>query len=343
MGEDGTELSHSVKVALRCEGREGGVGDASGRRRPAPVSLPCLNSNISIEIDTKWVHSQRETTEKRDDRLRQRNAPKRSKLKAGENGEEVWLGGLSSSEKRSGYALTQNLAYLAKLHGLEKLGFLTLTFRQNLTDPRKAQRKFNSLATNVLRDLFVEYICVVENQKRGAIHYHLVVVCKEDIRTGVSFDEIATGRYASASPELRQLWKELREIMPKYGFGRSELLPVKSTVSGICNYVGKYLTKASAYRDKHMKGACLIRYSTGWRVARVNFAWHSSGAKEWRRKLQVFGEATGCSELSELKKVHGRYWPTRFMSTLRILEEDGVSFEDFARELALSWDSQAVR
>lgn len=118
---------------------------------------------------------------------------------------------------------------MGKLYRVERLGFLTLTFADNVTNFREAQRRFNSLATNILRQHFEAWVVVVEPQKRGAVHYHLVVVCRTDVRTGFDFtafrecqNEYQTHgksacfyalrqRYASAAaPELRKLWSELR-------------------------------------------------------------------------------------------------------------------------------------
>ena len=53
--------------------------------------------------------------------------------------------------------------------------FLTLTFAKNETDIKKANRAFN-LFTQRAKDRFPEfqYLAVIEFQKRGAVHYHLL-------------------------------------------------------------------------------------------------------------------------------------------------------------------------
>lgn len=41
-------------------------------------------------------------------------------------------------------------------------------------------------------------------------------------------DQVRKGNYSSAAKELRRIWKQFREVLPRYGFGRHQLLPVKS-------------------------------------------------------------------------------------------------------------------
>jgi hypothetical protein len=61
--------------------------------------------------------------------------------------------------------------------------------RDNVCDFREGQRRLNSLATNLLRRLFREYVVAVHRrERRGRLHYHLVAVTKEDVRTGFDFE-----------------------------------------------------------------------------------------------------------------------------------------------------------
>ena len=72
--------------------------------------------------------------------------------------------------------LSLEIIGLAKQFGLERLGFLTLTFVENVYDIREANRRFNSLNTHVIKDRYERAIAVVERQERGAVHFHLLVV-----------------------------------------------------------------------------------------------------------------------------------------------------------------------
>ncbi len=57
-----------------------------------------------------------------------------------------------------------------------KSTFLTLTFRENLTDIKKANNHFKKfiLRLNYKTGHKIKYITVIEFQKRGAVHYHTI-------------------------------------------------------------------------------------------------------------------------------------------------------------------------
>jgi hypothetical protein len=142
--------------------------------------------------------------------------------------------------------------------------------------------------TGILKKRYAEYIIVMERMDSGRIHYHLLVVMAEDIRTGFNFVAVKQGNYASAGDYLRSEWKFWRETAPKYGFGRTELLPIKKTAEGIAKYVGKYIAKHIGQRLPEDKGARLVRYSKGTNRAGTRFAWASPGAGMWRAKFGTF-------------------------------------------------------
>lgn len=50
---------------------------------------------------------------------------------------------------------------------------VTLTFAENLQDYKKANARFNYFIRIKNKD--IKYLCIKEHQKRGAIHYHLIV------------------------------------------------------------------------------------------------------------------------------------------------------------------------
>jgi len=199
---------------------------------------------------------------------------------------------LSTQQKKSATALAWNVEALAQKFGIHRLGFLTLTFEKNgsefLTDGHEAQRRFNSLVTNVLRDRYPERIRVRERHKNGAIHYHLIIVLPEDIRTGFDFDGISKRDYSSASAYLKAEWAFLRRTMKAYGFGRSELLPIKSTAEGVSRYVGKYLSKNVQNRVEGDKGFRLVEYSRQARAVSTRFNFNTHGSRLWRFKLHSF-------------------------------------------------------
>ena len=120
------------------------------------------------------------------------------------------------------------------------------------------------------------------------IHFHLLVIMAEDIRTGFDFAAVKQGDYRSASDYLRREWSFWRATAPKYGFGRTELLPIKKTAAGVAKYVGKYVAKHIGQRLPEDKGARLVRYSKRANRVGIRFGWNSPGAFMWRSKLGAF-------------------------------------------------------
>jgi hypothetical protein len=171
---------------------------------------------------------------------------------------------------------------------LERIGFLTLTFRDHVLEPAEAQKRFRSLRAHILADRYPATIRVFERQKSGRIHYHLLAAVGFDCRSGVDFEEFGRGVYRSAPLALRAEWAFWRRIAPKYGFGRTELLPVRSTAEGIARYVGKYIGKHLDAREERDKGVRLVEYSRGARMASSRFMDVSEGSEKWRRKVGLF-------------------------------------------------------
>jgi hypothetical protein len=163
----------------------------------------------------------------------------------------------------------------------DRAGFLTLTFADDVQDAQEASRRFNSFATHWLRRHAEGYIGSRERQKNGRWHYHLVVIWKVKIREGFDFAAVRRGDYRSACPALRQLWAELREVCPRYGFGRHQLEPVaKPEAAGA--YVAKYLAK-SERRPEDRGVRLLMAGGVGRRLmASSRFSWVRGKAREFR-------------------------------------------------------------
>jgi hypothetical protein len=177
---------------------------------------------------------------------------------------------------------------LVGLHGIDRVGFLTLTFADHVVDVREASRRFNNLATGVLRKRFSAFVRVLERQTSGRIHYHLLVVLPDDIRTGADFDAFGKRDYKSANNHLRREWAFWRHTSPQYRFGRTELMPIRSNGDALGQYVGKYIGKHIGQREERDKGARLVSYSKDARMATSKFAYVSKYPNEWRAKVLTF-------------------------------------------------------
>jgi hypothetical protein len=219
--------------------------------------------------------------------------------------------------------LQENVKLLAERFGLERLGFLTLTFRDHVTSTKEAQRRFNSLRSNVLAERYAASIAVIERTKKKRIHFHLLVVLAEDIRTGFDFAAIDAQDYRSANAFLRSEWAFWRRTAPKYRFGRTELLPVKSTVDAIAKYVGKYIAKHLEARDPMDKGARLVRYTADARQVGTRFAWVGTKPTLWRTKVAAVAKEFGCPDMPALKEKFGPRWAyhlAEYIMTYRLTE-----------------------
>ena len=218
---------------------------------------------------------------------------------------------LSSVHRKTAFALKRNVLLMMERHGLEKIGFLTLTFKRHVVEYKVAQKALHSLMTGVLKPRYPEYITVMERMASNRIHYHLLVVLAEDIRTGFDFAAVKTGDYQTASPYLRREWAFWRLTAPKYGFGRTELLPIKKTAPVVARYIGKYLAKHIGKRLPEDKGARLVRYSKGANRVGVRFDWVTPGASMWRGKLAAFCKMfrlTSDNHKQALKEWFGSNW-----------------------------------
>ena len=195
---------------------------------------------------------------------------------------------LTGPHKKVAAALSWNVAHLCQQYGVERVGFLTLTFSDHVTDAREASRRYNSLSSNVLSQRYAACIRVLERQRSGRIHYHLLVVLPDDIRTGADFDAFAGRDYRSANNHLRREWAFWRSTAPAYRFGRTELMPIRSNADALGQYVGKYIGKHIAFREERDKGVRLVSYSKGARMATSKHTALVHHPDSWRAKVLTF-------------------------------------------------------
>lgn len=193
--------------------------------------------------------------------------------------------------KKSVYVFQENIAGFVQHFGVEKCGFLTLTFSDDVFDVREASRRFNSFRTNFLSKHFCGYIGVYERTKRGIVHFHFVVACKANIAEGFDHEAVKRNVYTknTRNAHIAALWKLLRDNLQKYGFGlQHQLVPVKSR-DGIAKYLSKYITKGLENRTRGDKGFRFTRSSHDkgcrWKRANHKFSWVGDNAGHWRKAL----------------------------------------------------------
>jgi len=281
-------------------------------------------------------------------------------------------------QRKQAETLAQNVKHMAEKVGIERVGFLTLTFPKRIQDRKEAQRRWHSLWTNALCDRYGESIKVFERHKNGGIHFHLLVEVSADIRTGFDFEAFGAcqaeygkhgkspayrrlhGEYVGkASEALKAEWAWLRGTMKKYGFGRHELLPIRSTSEGIGRYVGKYLSKGrAADTEGRDKGVRRIEYLQGARRQSLQWSWVTPGAWVWRHKLGVWMAKRGFKSFEEVRAECGpkwawnhrlqieetelpedTVWPTIAHMEAAGLREDGLSIRHMANDVGMSQEN----
>jgi len=202
-------------------------------------------------------------------------------------------------------------------YGLNRVGFLTLTFEDDVDDVREANRRLDSLMTNFLREKLVSYVLIRERQKRGAWHFHLLAVLPFDIKSKGRFTKLPKGGYKfqTTNVNLINLWRELREAMPRYGFGRHELLPVRKDSKSVASYLSKYIGKHMSARKLIDKGVRLVSYSQGFvRAVATQFSWHSPFMSRLRKKVYHLAVVSGCSRHERAAEDLGDGWGFRLFS-----------------------------
>ena len=232
---------------------------------------------------------------------------------------------LTGSQAKTAYALRLNCAHLVETYGVNRCGFQTLTVGDficrthskqiptgrrgkcpcckkempfyQVFDMEEASRRLHNLLRRVLPAVFLLGVIVTERCKNGAIHFHVFgpLLHDWDIRTGLNFEQVRQRNYTSVCAELRGVWAELRRVLPKYGFGRAELLPIRKTGEALASYISKYIEKNVMNRPAADKGKKLVRYF-GWEKRQLKpneFEWNSKGGQTWRAKIGQLAKIGG--------------------------------------------------
>jgi len=300
---------------------------------PASAGLPCQNSNNS---NTKPK------------RYRLKPIPNHPELFTTNDSKAVWhqtdqdtierWGMASGAEAKSAFHLRQNGASFVQYWGPNHCLFFTITDEGNL-HPTQFARRWNSFMVRNGKWI-LSYIRVLEPQKQGRPHYHLLVAVEWDTQpdrfdweafdgcqaerrthgTTTLFRELRTQYKSSAAPELVCMWSLLRKVLPRYGLGRSELLPLRKGKEAISEYVGKYLEAGLTLRKHSWKGCRRVEFDRRakgrWVSCCRPFAWHSIGAMIWRNRVGEVACALGVSDMDGIKRKLGSRWAYRMRDAI---------------------------
>ena len=116
--------------------------------------------------------------------------------------------------------------------------FITLTFADNITDIKSANKKFNIWLTKIrsIKKDFA-YVGVPEFQKRGAVHYHLL----SNLEINVPYSYFRRGQLKEVKLIMSQENKKNMYDVKYWPYGFSSVFSVKNI--NVVAYMTKYMTK----------------------------------------------------------------------------------------------------
>jgi len=210
---------------------------------------------------------------------------------------------------KSQFVFEENVKTFIQKFGYEKCGLLTLTFA-DCPDWKESSRRFNSISTHVLRKIFIAYMGVVELQKRGAPHFHLIVACPRNIRQGFDFQKFKAKKKGYCKNQyLKSYWNKLLSALEKYSFGKiHQLTPLEKSKEAVSKYLTKYLNKSQYMRERIPKGARFTRYSKGWRSHKMGFTFNNEKTRQYRKNLIGVALTLGITRYEGLRKKYGKSW-----------------------------------
>jgi hypothetical protein len=259
---------------------------------------------------------------------------------------------LPSRLRKKMFALRSKIEWMVRTHGVNHVGFQTMTIRENVTDRKEFERRFKSISTNVFPKIYLDWLRVFERQERGAWHAHVVVVTKQDIRTGtdvVALNQLLKDKrdrkipkaiyYSSinrlASENLRGIWKEFRRLCGLgefkqrrhkkgaryYKFDACHLLPIISTAEALAVYTSKYISKGFEQRRPEDKGMRLVGSTRNVsRVCNERFSWAEGGGKLWRGKLAILAGMLNLTSLDGFAEMFGPKWAYHLQPATAMIE-----------------------
>lgn len=225
---------------------------------------------------------------------------------------------LTNAQKKQIFAFKDNVQRFVKRYPSNSLGMLTLTFQQEPKTGKEANKLYDSLNTNLLSYLFLDKIKVIEwGDKTNRLHYHLIVACRGDIKTGFDYEH---KKLTSLNAKLLNILAILDEDLPKYGFGFIVDLQPIQYLERIANYLGNYLVKGFYSKKLADKGLRLFSFSRKTIQSTVKFSWLGSG-HPWRDNLRRFAEYADCDNLQEMKQVFGPHWQHRLRWVIERIDD----------------------
>ena len=195
--------------------------------------------------------------------------------------------------------LERNVYSFITYFGVKTVAFWTLTLGKDgeNVSVEEFMKMFDNMRRRLLRKISPTgaYIAVLEYQKRGAIHLHILVATGKDIQTGVKWYRDTKGVHRphveTLGQDIKDLFQILRERLPGYGFGEYvSIMPVRTIEGCVSQYISKYMWKGDPNVPEDAGRCRRVRYgkSREWRVASQNRSWLYGRAWAWRKAVAKF-------------------------------------------------------
>jgi hypothetical protein len=292
-----TNITECLDASADAQG-EGPVASATGEAGGLAAGLPCLYYDNCIEEGRKQ---------------------KREYVRLTPNQKTIRLKVILAIES------------MVRKYGQERVGLLTLSFgvpgsgkgsyetwalREQAKSWKFVQNRWHSFRTNVIAKRYADWVCVFEQHRDQVWHLHVVVVTKEDIRTGTVIavlSDYTLPYWLRRGKDLRNEalaaeWKALREACCHYRFGRAELLPLKKSGEALGFYLAGYLVKT--YSKLAAGQRCrLVRFSQSiGSKFRDKFTVHSLGSLIHRIRLRIAARMLGFQDYGDFAEYFGPKW-----------------------------------
>jgi hypothetical protein len=267
-----------------------------------------------------------------------------------DGGYQKRLSAASSRDRKTCFALIENLKDFVTRYGREHCAFWTIT-APDQCEPKEFARRWNSFLANH-GGFIVDYGRVLEPQENGRPHYHFIVAVPWDMKPD-AFDwqaslfaraefkahgrtplhrELTAKYVTSAVEQTRKKWSYLRRVLPKYKLGRSEFLPIRSAAEAVAKYVGHYLADGLNLRKDEWKGCRRVEWSRRTKIRRLQvngfaFANFTENKKtgergtggprrKWRERCDALLAALGGRREEDMDIFLGKKWRWKFRDQL---------------------------
>lgn len=142
---------------------------------------------------------------------------------------------------------------IAKANADKWQTFITLTFEENISDIKQANKKFKYFVDKIRRiKKDFSYIAIPEFQKRGAVHYHILT------NVNINDEKIIYSQEDNSKFKHIKYWNE--------GFTSVEIM--EGDIKKIVGYISKYMTKDI---DNRLFGCRRFFYSQNLLMPKDNY------------------------------------------------------------------------